>query len=108
MTDRRFRYVGPHVDDLHDGHTVEPGQYVTLTTDQATDPHNQQRIQAGLLIDAPLAETTATAAATDGAVELAAAHSIHLAAVQGTGADGRITKGDVETHIRNLQEETTR
>lgn len=40
--------------------------------------------------------------ATDAAVKLAAEHDIDLADVAGTGADGRITKGDVETHVAAL------
>lgn len=106
MTDQRFRYVGRHVDDLHDGRPLEPGSYVTLTADQADHPHNQSRIQAGLLIDAPLAQTSLVNA-TDAARDLAADHNIPLGDVKGTGADGQTTKRDVETHIRNLQEETT-
>lgn len=40
--------------------------------------------------------------ATDAAVKLAAEHDIDLADVVGTGADGRITKGDVEAHLASL------
>ena len=42
--------------------------------------------------------------ATDAAVKLAAEHDIDLADVAGTGADGRITKGDVEAHVAALAE----
>jgi pyruvate/2-oxoglutarate dehydrogenase complex dihydrolipoamide acyltransferase (E2) component len=37
--------------------------------------------------------------ATEGAVELADAEGIDLADVEGTGKDGRVTKGDVEAYI---------
>jgi len=37
--------------------------------------------------------------ATDAAAKLAAEHGIDLVGVTGTGADGRITKGDVEAHL---------
>jgi pyruvate/2-oxoglutarate dehydrogenase complex dihydrolipoamide acyltransferase (E2) component len=40
--------------------------------------------------------------ATDAAVKLAAEHDIDLADVAGSGADGRITKGDVEAHVTSL------
>ncbi len=40
--------------------------------------------------------------ATDAAVKLAAEHDIDLADVVGTGADGRITKGDVEARLASL------
>lgn len=42
--------------------------------------------------------------ATDAAVKLAAEHDIDLADVVGTGADGRITKGDVEAHLTSLMD----
>lgn len=37
--------------------------------------------------------------ATDGAKELAEEENVDLSQVEGTGADGRITKGDVESYI---------
>jgi pyruvate/2-oxoglutarate dehydrogenase complex dihydrolipoamide acyltransferase (E2) component len=40
--------------------------------------------------------------ATDSAVELAAEYGIDLATVTGSGADGRILKGDVEAAIAAL------
>jgi len=43
--------------------------------------------------------------ATDAAVKLAAEHDIDLADVVGTGADGRITKGDVEAYVAGLTAE---
>jgi len=44
----------------------------------------------------PAADSSADA--TDGAKELAAERGIDLSEVEGTGADGRITKSDVEAH----------
>lgn len=46
--------------------------------------------------------TTSQVDATDAAVSLAAEHGIDLADVGGTGANGRITKGDVEAHLASL------
>lgn len=46
-----FRFVGRHVDDLADGRSLEPGQFVELTQAELDDPHNQQRISEGLLIE---------------------------------------------------------
>jgi pyruvate/2-oxoglutarate dehydrogenase complex dihydrolipoamide acyltransferase (E2) component len=37
--------------------------------------------------------------ATDGARELASENGVDLREVEGTGADGRVTKGDVENHL---------
>lgn len=49
----RFRFVGQHLDDLADGRVLEPGSFIDLTTVEAVDPHNAQRIADGLLIEAP-------------------------------------------------------
>lgn len=46
-----YRFVGTHVDDLADGRILEPGQFIDLTDEEATDPHNALRIEAGLLIE---------------------------------------------------------
>lgn len=46
----KYRFVGPHVDDLHDGRLLEPGGFYTLTPDEAGQPHNALRIEAGLLV----------------------------------------------------------
>lgn len=53
----RFRFVGRRPDDLHDGRVLEPGEFYTLTRDETANPHNQLRIESGLLIEAP-AHTT--------------------------------------------------
>ncbi|MCP4424273.1 MAG: hypothetical protein GY803_07280 [Chloroflexi bacterium] len=42
--------------------------------------------------------------ATDSAVKLADEHGIDLATIKGTGADGRITKRDVETAVAAIDE----
>jgi pyruvate/2-oxoglutarate dehydrogenase complex dihydrolipoamide acyltransferase (E2) component len=43
--------------------------------------------------------------ATEAAVQLAAEHELDLAGVVGTGADGRITKGDVAAALEGLTAE---
>lgn len=45
-----FRFVGTHVDDLADGRQLEPYGLYALTPSEQDDPHNKQRIDAGLLI----------------------------------------------------------
>ncbi|MEZ4591831.1 MAG: E3 binding domain-containing protein [Chloroflexota bacterium] len=42
-------------------------------------------------------------AATAGAVQLAAEHDLDLADVVGTGADGRVTKSDVEAYLASRE-----
>lgn len=69
-------------------------------------PNVQARIKAGLLIKVKAVEVVETADAeeqpdaTPAAVELAKEKGIDLASVTGTGADGRITKSDVENAIK--------
>lgn len=40
--------------------------------------------------------------ATEAAAEYAAEHDVDLAGITGTGADGRITKADVEEHVAQI------
>lgn len=46
-----YRYVGTHVDDLHDGRTLQPGGFYSLSPDEAAHPHNARLIDEGLLVD---------------------------------------------------------
>jgi hypothetical protein len=52
-TKTRLKFVGRHLDDLADGRVLEPGEIYTLTAAELADPHNQLRIESGLLIEAP-------------------------------------------------------
>lgn len=61
---------------------------------------------AATVTSAPTASQTTTETeegeevdATDGARELADAEGVDLSQVEGTGTDGRVTKGDVETYL---------
>jgi len=54
-----FRFVGRHIDDLADGRTIEPGQFVDLTQAEIDDPHNAQRISEGLLVEVDKPKTSA-------------------------------------------------
>jgi len=49
-----------------------------------------------LVLSEPVADEPAAVNATEAAVELANAHDIDLADVEGSGEDGRILVGDVE------------
>lgn len=49
----RFKFVGRRPDDLHDGRVLLPGEFYTLTGAEIADPHNQSRIDSGLLLEAP-------------------------------------------------------
>lgn len=48
----RYRFVGQHVDDLHDGRVLEPGAFVNLTAADLEQPHNARLVEEGLLVDA--------------------------------------------------------
>lgn len=46
-----------------------------------------------------MTEEPTTTEATPAAADLAAEHGVDPTEVEGTGADGKVTKADVETHI---------
>lgn len=48
-----FKYVGQHLDDLHDGRGVEPGQTVELDQEAQESPHNMRLVADGLLLPLP-------------------------------------------------------
>lgn len=69
--------------------------------------HQQLRRRAIAMLDAtpvvPVSRSAdALVDATDSARELAAEHGIDLRALSGTGAGGRITKGDVQSAVDAL------
>lgn len=47
----RFVFVGTHLDDLADGHVLEPGVTYTLTKAEIDHPHNARLIATGLLLE---------------------------------------------------------
>lgn len=46
----KFRSVSTHVEDLADGSTVAPGEFVHLSEDDLKDPHNERLVAEGILI----------------------------------------------------------
>ena len=52
MTDTH-KFVGTHLDDLHDGRILEPGKTVRLDQRAVEHPHNQRLIAEGKLIELP-------------------------------------------------------
>jgi hypothetical protein len=60
----KYRFVGGHVDDLHDGRPLVPGEFYELTEEEVADPHNAQRITDGLLMEIPPAKKRGASAAT--------------------------------------------
>jgi pyruvate/2-oxoglutarate dehydrogenase complex dihydrolipoamide acyltransferase (E2) component len=56
---------------------------------------------------APQTAVDASVDATDSAKELAETEGVDLSKVKGTGADGRITKGDVDDYLDELQAQAT-
>ena len=78
---------GDHADDVTYGRVLaEPG---AVATDEA---RTAEEIEASAAANNEASEVNAT----DGAVEAANELGVDLATVTGTGADGRITKADVE------------
>ncbi len=46
----RYRNVGKHSEDVADGRTVAPGEYIDLSGDH---PHDKRKIDAGVLLAVP-------------------------------------------------------
>lgn len=70
---------------------------------------NVGRLQEGLeeLADVLEDDGSGRALATEEAAELANENGIDIRRVAGTGQDGRILKGDVQTYLDALEEEST-
>jgi len=100
QTTTSYKNVGRSNVDLHDGRILEPGQTRELTSDEAALPHNQRLVALGTLVPA---QTAAKVNATDEAIQLAADNGVDLAELQGSGAHGRITKGDVDRHLKQKE-----
>jgi pyruvate/2-oxoglutarate dehydrogenase complex dihydrolipoamide acyltransferase (E2) component len=78
---------------LEDGHPLDPGLLPAGTPAAISDDYGLQ------VTDASPLETDEDVDATDSARELATQEGVNLRDVEGTGADGRVTKGDVEDYI---------
>lgn len=86
---------------LWERHPDHPSGEVFIHTDKpvevAMTPAVQVRLKSGVLVLAEMEREGVDA--TNAARELAAEHNIDLWSVTGTGADGRITKADVQAVI---------
>lgn len=85
---------------LEDGHPLDPGLLPEDHEAAISDDYGVNQLAAhasGLDADNEVD-------ATDNARELAAAEGVPLGDVQGTGSDGRVTKGDVEDYIEQRNE----
>jgi len=87
-------------------YTWEPGQIIEAPAGEFDHlaRHHYQALGGGAekATAEPVAETATLAPsvdATDSARKLAAARGIDLASITGSGAGGRITKGDVEAQL---------
>jgi pyruvate/2-oxoglutarate dehydrogenase complex dihydrolipoamide acyltransferase (E2) component len=82
---------------LEDGHPLAglPEDHPVAISEDYGEPGTVQRPEDAVQLPHEGAEIDAT----DGATELASEENIDLSEVNGTGADGRITKSDVEDYI---------
>lgn len=48
----RYRHVGDHIEDLDDGRSVTPGEYVDLDEDQLREPRAEELVAVGKFIPA--------------------------------------------------------
>jgi pyruvate/2-oxoglutarate dehydrogenase complex dihydrolipoamide acyltransferase (E2) component len=98
MMEAEYKWGGSYPQEITGGRVLEPGETVTLSEDAISDPHNAALIEGGNLFSLDEIEEPQ---ATEAAIELANKHNISLTAITGTGQGGRITQGDVESHIAN-------
>lgn len=91
-----YRNVSDHPEELAGGRTLEPGEFVDLSDEEAKDPYNAALISDGTLVSTASVEGVE---ATDAAISLAKKQKVSLASVKGTGDGGRVTVADVETYI---------
>jgi hypothetical protein len=52
MAGSTYKSASNHVEDLSDGRTLAPGEVVSLTKEELSDPHNKRLIDEGVLITA--------------------------------------------------------
>lgn len=74
----------------HDGTEYEPGDEVEMSPAEA---------EANGLVAIGAVEVTEEVSATDAAEELAEEEGVDLSDVEGTGADGKVLKSDVQDAI---------
>lgn len=60
-----YKNVGRLV-DLADGRIASPGQIVSLSKDQANDPHNKRLIEVGWLVEAAVSREAPSSTKTEG------------------------------------------
>lgn len=90
----RYRFVGTHLEDLDEGPSLAPGDFIELTDAQAKMDRASSLIDDGLLI-----EVDEGKGPTEAAAKLAKAEKVDLSQVKGTGEGGRVTEPDVKAYI---------
>lgn len=91
---KEYRVISStHDQDLADGRVVGPGGSAFLSQEEVADPHNQNLIQGGLLVEAPQEQGVEP---TEAAKRTASELGVNLEDVEATGADGKVTVTDVK------------
>lgn len=101
------RQARAQADAAHDARNREALQQEKATLDRlhanSTRAAQQEKALGGPVsnkaLKGPAQNKAGAVNATDSAIELAEAEGIDLSSVQGSGADGRITKADVQAAI---------
>jgi pyruvate/2-oxoglutarate dehydrogenase complex dihydrolipoamide acyltransferase (E2) component len=94
---KEFVVSSTHPEDLANGRVVAPGEVIELSREQLNEQHNSNLIQNGRLNARPAEDRDSSPEPTEAANQLASELGVNIAEVEGTGADGRVTVGDVES-----------
>jgi pyruvate/2-oxoglutarate dehydrogenase complex dihydrolipoamide acyltransferase (E2) component len=97
-----YRFVGSHAETLDGGRPIEPGEFIELSDEDLSGDRIAGFVEDGLLIET---DADQQFEATPAAEQLAAENEINLAAITGSGANGRIIESDVERYIAETAEE---
>ncbi len=96
----QYRVSSTQIEDIHTGATFAHGE-IAVGFDP-DDPYDAAKLAEGKIVKVAEPQEP-TPGPTDEAVELAAELGIDLGNVAGSGAKGRITKGDVQKAYENQE-----
>lgn len=97
MSTQEYRLHSDHPEDLDDGRVLEPGEYVDLSEEDASQARATSLIEDGRLVQVD----SGNPEATDAAKKLARQEKVDLKSVTPTGSRGEITVDDVKQLVES-------